>query len=71
MQQPTYFIVYSVQSCDTQEPTFGRPQHVLNLRQVGRDGEQRVLNGRFTPQPVFLFHGLRLHWHVLDKLPGA
>ena len=25
MQQPTYFIVYSVQSCDTQEPTFGRP----------------------------------------------
>jgi hypothetical protein len=42
MQQPTFFIVYSVQSCDTQEPTIGRPQHVLNLRQVAGHGEQRV-----------------------------
>jgi hypothetical protein len=25
MQQPTYFIVYSVQSCITQEPTSGQP----------------------------------------------
>ena len=55
MQQPTLFLVYSVQSCDTQKPTFGRPQQVLNLRQVGRHGEQRVFVSMYSDSPVEYF----------------
>ena len=63
MQQPTYFIVYSVQSCNTQEPTFGRPP---GTEFSTSGGESRVTEGAFA---VSLLRMVPVLLNLVQKLP--